>query len=76
MSSYENSFKILLLSEPEVDKSLVYSNIRQRDDRLTIGVDFTVKIQAIDDKRYKLQLWDLAGGDRFRFLLPTYCLGE
>ena len=26
-------------------------------------------------KKIKLQIWDVGGEERFRFLLPTYCLG-
>ena len=72
-------FKILLLGEPEVDKSALIwrnlSNIPQADERLTIGIEFTTKTLVIDDKRYKLQLWELAGEKRFRWLLPQYCPG-
>ncbi|MBN1802240.1 MAG: GTP-binding protein [Candidatus Lokiarchaeota archaeon] len=27
------------------------------------------------EKKIKLQIWDVGGEERFRFLLPTYCLG-
>ncbi len=43
--------------------------------RLTIGVDFHVKTIEINNKKIKLQIWDVGGEERFRFLLPTYCLG-
>ena len=43
--------------------------------RLTIGVDFHVKLIDINNKKVKLQIWDVGGEERFRFLLPTYCLG-
>ena len=42
---------------------------------MTIGVDFHVKTIKLKDKLVKLQLWDVGGEERFRFLLPTYCLG-
>jgi small GTP-binding protein len=29
----------------------------------------------LHEKRIKLQIWDVGGEERFRFLLPTYCLG-
>ncbi|MHA1479510.1 MAG: Rab family GTPase, partial [Promethearchaeota archaeon] len=79
MVSYESTLKILLLGDPEVDRSAlirmyVYQS-RTPNERLTIGVDFFVKTLVIDDKRYKLQLWDIGGAERFRFLLPTYCFG-
>jgi small GTP-binding protein len=43
--------------------------------QLTIGVDFHIKTMKLDDKTVKLQIWDMGGEDRFRFLLSTYCLG-
>ncbi len=42
---------------------------------LTVGVDFHIKSVKVEDKIVKLQIWDMGGEDRFRFLLPTYCLG-
>ncbi len=38
-------------------------------------MDFHVKTVELNNKRIKLQLWDIGGEQRFRFLLPTYCLG-
>jgi small GTP-binding protein len=29
----------------------------------------------LNGKKIKLQIWDVGGEERFRFLLPTYCLG-
>ena len=78
MSSYDATFKILLLNEPEVDKSSLfprYETSFQPDDQKTIRVEILAKTLVIEKKRYKLQFWDFMGGDRFRFLLPTYCLG-
>jgi len=79
MVSYESTLKILLLGDPEVDKSAIIRmygyQSRTPNERLTIGVDFFVKTLVIDDKRYKLQLWDIGGEENFRFLLPTYCFG-
>jgi Ras-related protein Rab-8A len=34
-----------------------------------------VKTIDLNDKKIKLQIWDVGGEERFRFLLPTYCLG-
>lgn len=50
-------------------------NIFNPSERLTIGVDFHVKTIDLMDKKIKLQIWDVGGEERFRFLLPTYCLG-
>ena len=50
-------------------------NLFNPSERLTIGVDFHVKTIDLHGKRIKLQIWDVGGEERFRFLLPTYCLG-
>lgn len=50
-------------------------NLFNPSERLTIGVDFHVKTIDLHGKKIKLQIWDVGGEQRFRFLLPTYCLG-
>jgi len=79
MSSYDYTFKILLLGEYPEGKAYLASrfcnNLFSSDTKLTIGVDFHVKSIRVLDKAIKLQIWDFGGEERFRFLLPTYCLG-
>ena len=79
MASYDYTFKILLLGDASVGKTSFTKrycyNIFNPSERLTIGVDFHVKTIELSTKRIKLQLWDVGGEERFRFLLPTYCLG-
>jgi small GTP-binding protein len=79
MASYDYTFKILLLGDASVGKTSFTKrycyNIFNPSERLTIGVDFHVKTIELNNKRIKLQLWDVGGEERFRFLLPTYCLG-
>ncbi len=79
MASYDFTFKILLLGDASVGKTSFTKrycyNIFNPSERLTIGVDFHVKTIELNEKRIKLQLWDVGGEERFRFLLPTYCLG-
>lgn len=43
---------------------------------MTIGVDFHAKELVFDGKKIALQIWDFAGEDRFRFLLPSYVRGS
>ena len=42
---------------------------------MTIGVEFHVKKLEINGLDIALQIWDFAGEERFRFLLPTYIRG-
>ena len=46
------------------------------DHKMTIGADFKVKDVVLDTgESVRLQLWDFAGEERFRFLLGDYCAG-
>jgi len=77
--SYDHTFKIILLGEPEVEKTALAQkfclNLFNPSERLAIGVDFYVKTIELQGKTIKLQIWDVGGEERFRFLLSTYCLG-
>ncbi len=79
MSSYYYEFKILLLGDESVEKVAFTKrycyDIFNPSERLTIGVDFHVKTVEVRGKKIKLKIWDVGGEERFRFLLPTYCLG-
>ncbi len=77
--NYDFTFKILLLGEPEVEKTALAHrfcfDIFNPSERLTIGVDFYVKTIELQGKKIKLQIWEVTGEERFKFLIPTYCLG-
>jgi small GTP-binding protein len=42
---------------------------------MTLGVEFHLKALELDGETVKLQIWDFAGEERFRFLFPTYIRG-
>lgn len=42
---------------------------------MTVGVNFYTKIIVFDDLRVNLQIWDLAGQERFKFIRPRFYLG-
>jgi len=79
LSNYDYTLKVLLLGDASVGKTSITKkycyNIFNPSERLTIGVDFHVKTIYLHGKKIKLQIWDVGGEKRFRFLLPTYCLG-
>ncbi|MFX0167596.1 MAG: GTP-binding protein [Candidatus Hodarchaeota archaeon] len=79
MSHYDYTLKVLLLGDETKAKTAFTKrycyNIFNPSERLTIGVDFHVKSIEINGTKIKLQIWDVGGEERFRFLLPTYCLG-
>ncbi len=43
--------------------------------KVTIGADFFMKKLNHAQKQITLQIWDFAGEDKFRFLLPSYAKG-
>ena len=76
----EGPFKIIIFGEESLGKTTLvneYLTKKYDDDkkRITFGVDFYLKELEINGKHVLLQLWDLKGEERFRILLPTYCLG-
>ena len=38
----------------------------------TIGMDFSIKMLESHNGPYKLQLWDTAGQEKFRSIMPSY----
>jgi small GTP-binding protein len=77
--SYDYTFKIMLLGEPEVGKKALAErfcfNIFNPSEKLTVGVDFYAKTMELQGKKIKLQIWNVGCEERFRFLLSQYCKG-
>ncbi len=42
---------------------------------MTLGVEFLLKAVEVNGENVKLQIWDFAGEERFRFLFPSYIRG-
>ena len=72
-------FKICLFGDGGVGKTCLanryLTGIFKSNSIMTLGVDFLLKIIDIEDKKVALQIWDFAGEERFRFLLPSYVIG-
>ncbi len=72
-------FKVCFFGDGGVGKTTLIgrylTGIFKTNQSITIGVDFHVKKIKIDNKLVSLQIWDFAGEDRFRFLLPSYVVG-
>lgn len=73
---YDYLFKIILLGDSGVGKTSIIlrfsDNSFNPDFHSTIGVDFRVSQQNINNKSVKLQLWDTAGQERFRNIVSSY----
>lgn len=78
-NKFDYLFKIMLIGDSGVGKSsimikyadnLFYSNYIS-----TIGIDFKITNEIINDKKAKLQIWDTAGQERFRSIVASYYRG-
>jgi uncharacterized protein len=48
----------------------------EEDHKMTIGAAFSIKELNRENGDYiRTQYWDFAGEERFRFMLPNYCIG-
>jgi small GTP-binding protein len=74
---YESLFKILIVGDINTGKTAILDQFTNGHfDHTyisTIGIDFNVKIVALDkDTKVKLQVWDTCGQERFRALTRSY----
>jgi small GTP-binding protein len=72
--------KLCIVGEPGVGKtSMLYQYVFKKFDqntRPTIGCDFSTKLKStIDGKTIRLQLWDIAGQERFNAVSKMYIRG-
>ncbi|MFW9972863.1 MAG: Rab family GTPase [Candidatus Odinarchaeota archaeon] len=72
-------FKILITGNASVGKtSLLRRYVDGFFDEstiMTVGVDFFTKELIFDNSRCLIQLWDLGGQERFRYLLESFVMG-
>ncbi|MHA2008940.1 MAG: Rab family GTPase [Promethearchaeota archaeon] len=73
------AFKICVFGDGGVGKTTLIrrfvTRIFERDIKMTIGADFSVKNVEVDNRNVTLRIWDFAGEDRFRVLLPAFAKG-
>ncbi len=57
--------------------SVRFTEGKFKDDyKMTIGVDFSVKMMHIDNTSIKLQIWDTGGQEQFSYVRPLYYKGS
>lgn len=73
-------FKICIFGDGGVGKTTLVkrylSGCFSGTTKMTIGVDLATKRIKMDGIDITLQLWDLGGEERFRFILPGYARGS
>ena len=76
MASKKQSFKIVFLGDQSVGKTSVIHRFKydQFEDNYnaTIGIDFITQKMYIEDRTITLNLWDTAGQEKFKSLIPSY----
>ncbi len=77
---FQQQFKIVVFGDGGVGKTTLInryvSGAFQGNTIMTIGVGFFTKKLVVNDIEVSLQIWDFAGEDRFRFMLPSYVRGS
>jgi Ras-related protein Rab-11A len=73
-STSDYQFKLPIIGDGGVGKTTLthryLHGLFKESYHLTIGVDFFLKKLEIGGKKVSLQIWDFAGEEKFRFLLP------
>ena len=79
MDKYDYMAKIIIIGDSGVGKTNFIRRLCENEFKdsyvATIGVDFKIKTVAADGKKYKLQIWDTAGQEKFRNITSTYYKG-
>jgi small GTP-binding protein len=73
------AFKVCVFGDGGVGKSTLIrrfsTGVFEENIKMTIGADFSVKSIDLDGRKITLRIWDFAGEDRFRVLLPAFAKG-
>jgi len=74
------AFKVIIFGEGAVGKTSLTRrylfNTFETGTKMTIGVDFFLKDVVVEGKNVTLQIWDFAGEEKFRALIPSYVSGS
>jgi len=80
--SYDYLFNIAIIGDTTVGKSCLFMRTNQdlnfewgSDMKPTIGVDFRVIYQDVNNKNVRLHVWDTSGHERFKNITRSYFRG-
>lgn len=70
------NYKIVILGDQYAGKTSILNKYKweNSEDKYTptIGIDFVTKNVYLEDKTIRLIMWDTAGSERFKSLIPSY----
>jgi small GTP-binding protein len=73
------AFKLCIFGAGGVGKTTLIrrfvTRVFEENIKMTIGADFSIKNVELEDKIVTLRIWDFAGEERFRVLLPSFSKG-
>jgi len=73
------AFKLCIFGAGGVGKTTLIrrflTKIFEKDIKMTIGADFSIKNVEVEGKQVTFRIWDFAGEERFRVLLPSFAKG-
>jgi len=79
LTEQKRAFKLCIFGDGGVGKTTLIrkfvTRVFENDIKMTIGADFSVKNLEIDGETITLRIWDFAGEERFRVLLPSFAKG-
>lgn len=76
MQQARSKYKLVFLGDESAGKTSIIHRFVfdtfEPNYKVTIGIDFVSKTLYEDDRIVRLQLWDTAGQEKFRSLIPSY----
>ena len=74
------SHKVIFIGDPSVGKTSIITRFLygafDTHYQATVGIDFVSKVVPVGaDRSVKLQLWDTAGQEKYKSLVPLYYKG-
>jgi len=80
MDNSMKSYKIILIGDPSVGKTNLltqYVDEKFTENNIsTVGIEFKNKIVELEDgKKFRLQIWDTSGQEKFRAITKNYFRG-
>jgi small GTP-binding protein len=79
-SNFTIRYKVVLVGDISVGKTSIISQFIENNFKdiydPSIGVDFSSKTVRFRGRHLKLQMWDTAGQEKYKSLIPSYIRGS